>query len=177
MGQRQVLSPKLTMLSTLGDYAMRFAEALVWLWKHHISTSSRLSSEDGHLKEIEIYKRPNKALQNGGQYIEISQSISRHHLISHRFFRQAFLPCIRFGVPVNAMKTTDFFPAFLVLAVAATATATAAPLPVDKSNQVVQAAPFAGSRNINDGVGRGDGQYIFCRGDCSVTRGWPRQDI
>jgi hypothetical protein len=28
MGQRQVPSPKLTMLSTLGDYAMRFAEAL-----------------------------------------------------------------------------------------------------------------------------------------------------
>jgi hypothetical protein len=75
------------------------------------------------------------------------------------------------------MKTTDFFPAFLVLAVAATATATVAPLPVDKSNQVVQGAPFAGSRNINDGVGRGNGQYIFYRGDCSVTRGWPRQDI
>lgn len=71
--------------------------------------------------------------------------------------------------------TTDFFPAFFALAVAATATA--APLPVDKSNQVVQAALFAGSRNINDGVGRGNGQYIFYRGDCSVTRGWPRQDI
>jgi hypothetical protein len=69
MGQRQVLSPKLTMLSTLGGYAMRFAEALVWLWKHHISTSSRFSSEDGDLKEIETYKRPNKALQNEGQFI------------------------------------------------------------------------------------------------------------
>jgi hypothetical protein len=92
MGQRQVLSPKLTMLSTLGDYAMRFAKALVWFWKHHISTSSKLSSEDGDLKETEIYKRPNKTLQNEGQYIGINQSIPRHHLISHRFFRQAFLP-------------------------------------------------------------------------------------
>jgi hypothetical protein len=71
--------------------------------------------------------------------------------------------------------TTDFFPAFFVLAVAATATAV--PLPVDKPNQVVQAALFAGSRKINDGVGRGNGQYIFYRGDYSVTRGWPRQDI
>ena len=69
MGQRQVPSPKLTMLSTLEGYAMRFAEALVWLWKYHISTSSTFSSEDRDLKEIEIRKRPNKALQNEGQYI------------------------------------------------------------------------------------------------------------
>src|SRR2546421_5623972 len=109
MGQRQVLSPKLTMLSTLGDYAMRFAEALVWWWKHHISTSSRFSSEDRDLKKP-------------------SSSHSSEP-------NQATCSCIRFGVPVNTMKTTtDFFPAFFVLAVAATATA--APLPVDKSRQV-----------------------------------------
>jgi hypothetical protein len=102
-------TPKLTMLSTLGDYAMRFAEALAWLWKHHISTSSRFNSEGRDLKK---------------------------HRSSHSSEPSpTTCSCIRFGVPVNTMKTTtDFFPAFFVLAVAATATT--APLPVDKSNQV-----------------------------------------
>ena len=42
------------------DYAVCFAEALVWLRKHHTSTFSRFSSIDGNLKEIEIYKGPTR---------------------------------------------------------------------------------------------------------------------
>jgi hypothetical protein len=71
--------------------------------------------------------------------------------------------------------TTDFFQAFFVLAIAPTAIA--APLPVNKPNQVVQPAQAAGSRNINDGVGRGNDQYILYRGDRSVTRARPHQDL
>jgi hypothetical protein len=55
MGQRHVLSPKLAILYTLGNYAMRFAEALVWLRETFtLALPPGFVPQMGNLKEIRI---------------------------------------------------------------------------------------------------------------------------